>query len=345
MKLNNTNFAVLVFATSLLVACGGGGGGGSDPQPTSGIFIDSAVSGLHYVSGDLTGTTDASGTFQCQSTVKFYIGDILLGEASCGDVITPVDLVSGASDYTDPAVINIARFLQTLDDDGDPSNGIVITSAVAGLAADESVDFAQSATDFESNVQVLVNTLTSARTAGATNLISAAQAQSHLGSTLAQNGIIDNGSTGDGSTECTGSLSLSGADTALFGASTITPNNYLCFSQVGYGGIGNGYVWGTTIAASGQQAEVGVVVQPVMDQPITLGGAVLFNVGSGTENDYSYMTPYCSTDNCSEIGVTIDETAKTVTFSNVVLNPDTTSNATSTITISGTVNYYPAVQI
>ncbi len=168
----------------MLAACGGDSD--STPQTTSGVFVDSAVEGLRYVSGDLNGTTDASGAFQCQSTIQFYVGDILVGEATCGEIITPVDLVSAASDHSDPTVTNIARFLQTLDDDGNPSNGITITATVAGLTTGESVDFAQSIADFasNSNIQTLVNTLTSARSAGAANLISATQAQAHLESSM-----------------------------------------------------------------------------------------------------------------------------------------------------------------
>ncbi len=175
-----TFFQSLALASciSLLAACGGSDGG-STPETVNGVFIDSAVEGLRYVSGDLNGTTSTNGDFQCQSSVQFYVGDILLGEATCDEVITPVELVSGANDHTHPTVANIARFLQTLDDDDDPSNGITITTAVSNLAAGESIDF-NSNFDTDSTVQSLVNTLTSARTAGAVNLVSAFTAQSHL---------------------------------------------------------------------------------------------------------------------------------------------------------------------
>lgn len=168
----------LASSVSLLAACGGSDGDAT-PETVSGVFIDSAVEGLRYVSGGLSGTTSASGAFQCQSNIQFYVGDILLGEASCDEVITPVDLVSGASDPTHPTVSNIARFLQTLDDDGDPENGITITTAVANLAAGQSIDFS-SDFDSDTNVQSLVNTMTSARNAGAANLVSATSAKTHL---------------------------------------------------------------------------------------------------------------------------------------------------------------------
>ncbi len=226
---------------SLVAACGGDGD--STLQTTSGVFVDSAVEGLRYVSGDLNGTTNANGAFQCQSTVQFYIGDILLGEATCGEIITPVDLVSGATDHSDPTVTNIARFLQTLDDDGNPSNGITVTTAITALASGESIDFAQGIAAFESNssIQSLVNSLTSARNAGPANLISATQAQAHLESSMfgllagtyqgSYSGdfsgswsiVIDSNGTIAGSTDEDDSIfgSISSNGTANFAAGTV----------------------------------------------------------------------------------------------------------------------------
>ena len=169
----------LASSVSLLAACGGSDDGAT-PETVSGVFIDSAVEGLRYVSGSLSGTTNASGEFQCQSSIQFYVGDILLGNASCNEVITPVDLVSSASsDPTHPTVSNIARFLQTLDDDGNPENGITITTAVANLASGQTIDF-HADFDTNTNIQSLVNTMTSARNAGAANLVSTTSAKAHL---------------------------------------------------------------------------------------------------------------------------------------------------------------------
>lgn len=174
---------VLGLLIGFLTACGGTGENKDRDNPfSSGVFIDSPVAGLRYLSGDLLGETDSSGSFQCLSTIQFFVGDILLGEASCMDIITPVDLVADATDPTHPRVTNIARFLQTLDDDDNSSNGIQISTPVAVLAEDQLIDFDQSIEAFEesSAVQILVNHLTSARSAGATDLISSIHAQTHL---------------------------------------------------------------------------------------------------------------------------------------------------------------------
>ena len=118
------NTAILIGALCL-AGCGGGGGGSGSP---SGVFLDSAVSGLTTTSGALVDETDAQGRFSYNSgqIVMFSIGDVVLGLAQGQAVMTPVDLISGAVDEMDDGVTNIARFLQTLDLDQDPDNGIEI---------------------------------------------------------------------------------------------------------------------------------------------------------------------------------------------------------------------------
>lgn len=136
-----------------LSALGGGctgGGGSSDYGPVSGstvvsppaavlvgTFHDGPTRGLVYrTSGNDTGATDASGkfTYVKGETISFYLGNLPLGSTSARDVITPIDLISGGHLNHDE-VVNLSRFLQTLDEDGDPSNGISI-SEQARKAAD-----------------------------------------------------------------------------------------------------------------------------------------------------------------------------------------------------------------
>jgi hypothetical protein len=84
---------------------------------TEGRFIDAPVQGIAYASGSVDGLTGANGEFLYEpgQPVQFFIGDIVLGEAAEGaTVLTPVDLVP-SGDIDTPAVINIARLLQSLD--------------------------------------------------------------------------------------------------------------------------------------------------------------------------------------------------------------------------------------
>jgi hypothetical protein len=129
----------------LLISCGGGGGSstgdedGNSESPNNeakGIFIDSPVSGLEYTCASRSGATSDQGEFQCDinSDISFSVGGVLLGTTKFATTLSPVDLVDNGS-TRNIAVQNIARFLQMLDYDSDPSNGIEITPEVRNIAS------------------------------------------------------------------------------------------------------------------------------------------------------------------------------------------------------------------
>lgn len=169
-------------ALALVVhGCGGGGSSGSSAVST-GEFVDSAVHGVEYTAGSMTGVTSASGGFEYRggATVEFRVGDIILGQATAAPRLTPVQLVAGATDETNPTVTNIARFLQTLDSDGDPANGLKVQPKVLAAAVGQTMNFAQSTADFGADPNVAA--VLAALNVGP--LVSAAAAQNHLRSTL-----------------------------------------------------------------------------------------------------------------------------------------------------------------
>lgn len=186
------NFKIMILILCfvfLFTGCGGGNDSSIDDTAIDqGYFLDSVVEGLSYVSDENFGTTDSQGIFifQAGSTVLFSIGDIIIGETLAKSTITPVDLVKGATDESNPTVNAISRFLQTLDDDADPSNGITINENVRNLAEDKFINFEQSIVAFENdqNVQILVSELTAHTNAGIRTLISSNEAQGHLRDTL-----------------------------------------------------------------------------------------------------------------------------------------------------------------
>ncbi|MEA3412508.1 MAG: hypothetical protein U9R74_13355 [Pseudomonadota bacterium] len=155
---------------------------------SDGHFVDSAVEGISYSSAGLAGTTDTEGVYQYEegALISFYIGDLHIGEAVGASVLTPVDLVQDARDETDTVVTNVSRFLQTLDDDGDASNGILIPPRVSDQAHNRVIDFRQTEEAFEDDgsVQILVAELTALTNAGARALISAEDARDHLRTSL-----------------------------------------------------------------------------------------------------------------------------------------------------------------
>lgn len=118
--------ATAILGTLFFVGCN------SDSTSASvqtGTFVDSPVKGLYYVSGSQSGTTDSNGTFKFETgqTVKFYLGDAngaLIGETNGSTLVTPLDLSDDGIDGNKTA--NILRILQSLDKDGNASNGIEI---------------------------------------------------------------------------------------------------------------------------------------------------------------------------------------------------------------------------
>jgi subtilisin family serine protease len=132
---------LILLLTSLLIACGGGGGSSSSSTsntstttitPSIGQFIDAPVSGLTYVCGSYSGTTNDLGQFNysTDSTCSFTIGNVVVGSLSSipsDGMVTPHDVagVSRTSD-DDPNVQAIAQFLQSV---GTTSGGVITISS------------------------------------------------------------------------------------------------------------------------------------------------------------------------------------------------------------------------
>ncbi len=307
----------------ILTACGGGGGDGDGgPQLSSGVFIDSPVEGLRYQTATQDGFTDTNGIFTYLSgeEISFYIGGILLGSAAGEALITPIDLVPGAVDHTDPRVINILRFVQSLDDDNDPSNGIRITAEVSDLAANMSIDFNQSIIDFENdgNVQTVVAELTAVTSAGARSLIDAETAQTHL-----LDSLNNTGNAGE-----VGTLTISGNDQGVIGTSfapgIMETQSIPEFSVI----VGT---WASTGVENFNQVIVSITGTQI--------GAVEFrHMPSIIGTDiYFYV---CSAFQCP--GVSANLAAKTVTFNNAQIQIGAIQNvinnnlATGPIVLNGT---------
>jgi len=109
------NRYAMVFSAVSAITIAGCGGGGSDSTSSevsdlqTGFFIDGEVEGLNYQCKSASGVTGADGSFKYKSgeTVKFSIGDYLLGEAYGDKYITPIDLVAGINANDDGTRIKI----------------------------------------------------------------------------------------------------------------------------------------------------------------------------------------------------------------------------------------------
>lgn len=178
--------AVLACASifSLLTACGDSNGGGDVTGAGDGIltgrFVDSPVEGLRFQSATQSGTTNVNGEFKyvAGETVTFYIGDFVLGSAAGAELITPFELSginlpvnsvdvtraieqfrnTGYGDEASPlnTAMNLAVFMQTIDQDGYPHDGITIPAALADFLNGKQLDFTQSRWDFEEALTDLI---------------------------------------------------------------------------------------------------------------------------------------------------------------------------------------------
>ncbi|MBU2871697.1 DM13 domain-containing protein [Colwellia sp. E2M01] len=171
---------LLIFA---LVGCG------SDDDHTAaveqksftGVFLDSAVQGLNYKTVTQSGKTNAQGefTFLADEFITFTIGGIELPSTAAKLYLTPLSLYQ-TDDINHKSVVNLLRLLQSLDTDGDASNGIEISDSVHQLATELTLDF--SATDFDQQVAPLI----ASNGAALQTLITADDAITHFQTTLAK---------------------------------------------------------------------------------------------------------------------------------------------------------------
>jgi hypothetical protein len=132
--------ALCLVLAAQLTACGGGSLGSFPGTPAetptgeqantllTGTFVDSPVAGLSYVtSSGQSGVTDAQGRFQflAGDTITFLIAGVELGTAPASATLTPASLAGGDEDSA--RFSNLLVMLQSLDTDGDPSNGISLS--------------------------------------------------------------------------------------------------------------------------------------------------------------------------------------------------------------------------
>lgn len=132
MKIRKLLSTLSPISILLLSACGGSPGNTVTPSipvavAKTGVFIDSAVEGLDiYVDGIKIGTSNVKGEFSYPEgkEVTFKVAKITLGSSKTPTVVTPGDL------STSPlAVLDILKFLQSLDQDTNPANGISLDAA------------------------------------------------------------------------------------------------------------------------------------------------------------------------------------------------------------------------
>jgi hypothetical protein len=211
-----------------LTACSGGGGGGGGDAGGSvtksiGVFIDSPVAGINYRTASGSGKTNASGEFSyvAGETVTFSIGNIDLPSALANSTITPLNLAN-TTDVNNQVVSNILVLLQSLDTDGNPTNGIQIASA-AHTAATSSLDFNVAPSAFRTNS--LVTSLVANSGSSNTTPVNLASATNHFQTTLGIANVAPTANAGSAQNVLTASkVTLNGS------ASTDANNDALTYA-------------------------------------------------------------------------------------------------------------------
>jgi len=156
-----------VTAAILLTGCGGGDDTATTPTASTGYYVDAAVSGVSYVCGDQNGTTGTDGSFKFQKDqgCTFSLAGITLRTIAAANLVDQVKILEDN--------VSVAQMLQTLDTDGNASNGITITPAVIAAVKTANittppVDDA-AATAFYTAVQNVTGYTGSAKTTADTN--------------------------------------------------------------------------------------------------------------------------------------------------------------------------------
>lgn len=126
---------------------------GDDPTEIATGSFAGPVSGLRYQTPTLSGTTDEQGRFSYRDgeAVTFLIGGLVLGTAAGAARINLAQLVNRVDGKIeklhDPIVTNLARLVQTLDQDGNVEQGVHIAPVVHDLIGPIVINFNQSDAD------------------------------------------------------------------------------------------------------------------------------------------------------------------------------------------------------
>lgn len=162
-----------------LFACSGGDSG-TTATSTGRLTDASGVAGIQYQTVSQSGLTGVGGEFAYKAgeSVTFSVGDVIIGQVPAASTVTTFDLVGispplsalGIPNNTPSSLLfqqaaNISVFLQTVDEDGDVTNGIQIPSKLNAIAAGKTINFKQNYLAFEKdfNFRQLMG---DARTAG-----------------------------------------------------------------------------------------------------------------------------------------------------------------------------------
>ena len=143
------------------------------PPVLTGLLVDAPVEGVTFETPTQSGVTNNLGEFKyiLGETVIFSVGGIELGRITGAPLITPVELTGGANPI-DQTAINQLVFLQSIDEDQDPSNGVTVSAATLAAAATQTLDFTLDSAGFTSAVAPVITAITSVNPTGPNAVVS-----------------------------------------------------------------------------------------------------------------------------------------------------------------------------
>jgi len=169
---------------SLLLGCGNSTS--SVDTRGTGYYIDSAVQGINYECGGIKGVTEKDGkfTFETGKDCEFKVADVSLRKVKATALSNNISILENN--------VTVARFLQTIDNDGDATNGIhietnTIDSIKKGLA---DKNFAGQVPTEESVLKSVVDEIKVNIPTFAGKVKTITETETHLADTSAK--IIDN---------------------------------------------------------------------------------------------------------------------------------------------------------
>ncbi len=198
------NKLLLLSAVLLLLGCGGSSenDGGAFPSASggTGVFLDSPVAGVQYRVffndgnvGDIK-VTDSNGRFSYEGdtfAISFFlgrdpVGRINLGSSTIKPTITLLDLLpEGETRAIDhPRIVAMAQLLQSLDDDGNITDTINISSETLAKIDAMSMDSADTLLDLDNDPATKLANVLQDIVGDDANLIPADSAQQHFRETL-----------------------------------------------------------------------------------------------------------------------------------------------------------------
>ena len=162
-----------------LAGCGGSSDSSTPtPQTKTGVFLDSPVIGMNYFTetiSDGVTTEDGEFTYLEGEMVTFYLGALTFEAVKAAAQVTPADIGGGLATTT---TVNILQLLQSLDENGNLSDGITIPKDDASINAFEGIGLLDiTNASFDASVSAILTSI------GKT-LVTEEAAQAHFTDTL-----------------------------------------------------------------------------------------------------------------------------------------------------------------